>query len=158
LSSFVTLQRFDASSILKSELALTRASDDDTIKSTPILTHLVNLNYQRYSEVVNFLLVKTQNALQVARMAESKLDYINETWRQRLGNEEGVLWSKNFQFDSLSELVYWVGMKMKRSRTEKQLALQNILRLSVDSFVGFAGIESTSWNDVSNPPKIILIY
>lgn len=166
LSSLVNLQSFDASSILESELALTRTSSDDRKKSASMLTHLVNLNYQHHSEAVTFLLAKAQNALQVARLAESKVDetahklgYINEeTWRQRLGDEEGVPWSKNFQFDSLYELVDWVGMKMKRSRAEKQLALQSIVQLCVDNFDGFAGIESTSWRDVSNPPKIMLIY
>jgi hypothetical protein len=165
LSSLVKLQRFDASSILESELSLNRTSDDDTKRSTSMLTHLVNLTYQNHSEAVTFLLAKAQNALQVARTTESRVDetvrklgYINEeTWRQRLGDEEGVPWSKNFQFDTLSELVDWVGMRMKQTRAKRQLALQRIVLLCVDNFDGFAGIESTSWRNVSNPPKIILI-
>ena len=71
------------------------------------------MNYQHQSEVMTFLLAKVPDALQVARTAERKVDetvrklrYINEeTWRQRVCDEEGVPWFKNFQFDSLSELV-----------------------------------------------------
>ena len=163
LSSLVKPHAFDASSTLKSELAQTQTSSD-TITSTSMLTHLVNLNYQHHSEAMTFLLAKTQDALKVARTTKTqveetsrKLGYINEeTWR--LTDEEGALWPKSFQFDSLSELVDWVGMKMKRSRDEKQMALKTVVLLCLDKFDKFQRIDSTPWDDVSNLTKIVLIY
>lgn len=68
-------------------------------------------------------------------------------------DEDCIPWSKNFQFDSLSELVDWGGTKMKRSRVEKQLVRQNIILLCFMMDL----LESTSWAGVPNPPKIILI-
>ena len=55
-----------------------------------------------------------------------KLRYINEErFRQRLTEEEGFPFARNFKFDSLAELAEWIGGKLNRRSEEKANRLED---------------------------------
>ena len=130
----------------------------------PNLLNIIRQNNQNHTEAVNFLLVKSQVVYESAQTAETrvndinqKLGYLNEEiWRQKIADEEGSPWAKSFEFDSLRELVEWVGTKLKVSRGRREIAIQRIIQYCVGGFEGFH--KDGTWNDVSNSPEIILSY
>ena len=69
--------------------------------------------YQHSTTGLNHALTTAGKAFLVARSASTKLEeqnqklgHINEeTFRQRLCDEEGSPWAKSFAFDTLSEIV-----------------------------------------------------
>lgn len=132
----------------------------------PNLLHILHQNHDNHTEAVSSLLTKFQLVLKTATTAESRVDetnqklgYLNEeVWRQKLANEEGLSWATSFQFDSLRELVEWVGTKVKVNRVMKAKALQRIVNYCIGRFNGFHHTEGEMWNEVSNSPEIILIY
>ena len=127
----------------------------------PNLLHLMHQNQVDDSQAVEFLLAKAETANKTAATAKSsieftnrKLGYINEEkWRQRLADEEGLLWARPFEFDSLAELVNWIGTKLKTTRDKKQQALETLVEYCVGGFRGFHEVENREWHDVSNSTK-----
>ena len=99
---------------------------------------------------MEFLLAKAEIANKTAMTAKSsieftnrKLRYINkEKWRQRLADKEGLPWARLFEFDSLAELVNWIGTKLKTTRNKKQQALETLVEYCVSGFRGFHKVEN----------------
>ena len=74
-----------------------------------------------------------------------------ETWRRRLTEEEGLPWARNFKFETLAELVDWVGGKIQSDRERRLMALRTIVATCVDKFTGFDDIRNTLPMEPSNP-------
>ena len=130
----------------------------------PNLLNVIRHNNQNCTEAVNFLLAKSQVVYESVQTAETrvsdinqKLGYLNEEiWRQKIADEEGSPWAKSFEFDSLGELVEWVGTKLKVSGLRREIAIKRIIRYCVGGFEGFH--KDGTWNEVSNSPETLLIY
>ena len=82
-----------------------------------------------------------------------KLGYLNEeTVRQGLNVEMGVPWAKTFRFDTLRDIVDWVGDRIKANKQEKAKALRDIVRLCVGEFDRYPEPKKTvDWETVFDP-------
>ena len=144
---------------------LQQAHDSENVQTRSHVSLAQHLNalFHCNSEGLGYVLGKADEGLEIGRTAIRKLDetnkklgYINEeTFRHRLKEEEGFPWASNFKFDTLAELVEWIGVKLNRRYEERQRALGMIVRSCLGDFQGHKGLETeletTDWHDVTQP-------
>ena len=144
---------------------LQHAYDSENVQTRSHVSLAQHLNalFHCNSEGLGYVLGKADEGLEIARTAIRKLDetnqklgYINEeTFRQRLKEEEGFPWASNFQFETLAELVEWVGVKLNRRYEERRVALGMIVRSCLGDFQSYKDLETefetTDWQDVTQP-------
>ena len=108
-----------------------------------------NSTFHCYLKGLSYVLGKADEALIITRTVtrkseetKKKVGYIKEnTFRRRL-TEEVLPWAKNFRFDSPSEQVEWVGLKLNQSNGEMQLALVTIVKLCIVDISGYLDPET----------------
>lgn len=142
------------------ELNQSRNSSDIYVRDGSLNADNVHRLYQNSTTGLNHALTTAGEALLAAQSAATKLEEQNqklghlneETFRQRLSDEEGSPWAKSFAFNTLSEIVEWTGMKIKASREERRKALSDIVRLCVRDFDGFKQAnDRVDWYKVFDP-------
>ena len=70
-----------------------------------------------------------------------------ETFRQRL-SEEGFPWAKSFAFDTLADVVEWVGINIKSNKAKRNNGLRTVVRMCVENFDGYKDDRPIDWTSI----------
>ena len=136
-----------------------RNSTDAHLRAISSNTEQMNQLFQESSADIAHLHAQSSSALNLATSASAKIDettrklgHVNEeTFRQRLNDSEGWPWATSFRFDTLVELVDWIGLKIQAERAERRTAFKNIVDMCVGNFDGFEKGRGVDWDSVCDP-------
>ena len=142
------------------DLQSSRNSPESHVRDVVLNADNLNRLQRNSTEASSVALAKAIKALSTAELARVKVDDTikklgrlnEETVRQHLSGEEGIPWASSFRFQTLWEIVDWVGMKIKAEKNERFKAMRDIARLCVSGFEGYAkGDDNVDWEKVFDP-------
>jgi hypothetical protein len=142
------------------DLQNSRNSPESHVRDVVLNADNLNRLQRNSSEASSVALAKAIKALSTAELARVKVDETTkklgrlneETIRHRLNGEEGIPWASSFRFETLWEIVDWVGMKIKADKNERFKAMRDIVRLCVAGFEGYVEADDNiDWEKVFDP-------
>src|SRR5579859_273928 len=160
VGAIVPVEQITSSKEMAEELASYRNSPNPHIRNIGLNCDNVDRLQNNSSAAVSLALKTALEALSSVQASRGKLDetnqklgYLNEeTVRQGLNAEMGVLWARTLRFDTLGDIVEWVGDQIKADKKEKTKALRDIVRLCVGEFDRYPEPKETvDWETVFDP-------
>ena len=160
IGAMLRVEQITSSKEMAEELASYRNSPDPRFRDIGLNCENIDRLQNYFSVAVCCALKTTLEALSLAQGSRVKLDdthqklgYLNEeTVRQGLNAEMGVVWAKAFRFDTLRDIVDWFGDQIKADKQEKAKALRDIVRFCVGEFDRYPQPKETvDWETVFDP-------
>ena len=160
IGAMVRVEQITSSKEMAEELASYRNSPDSRFRDIGLNRDNIDRLQNGVSAAVCCALKTALEALSSAQSSRVKLDetnqklgYLNEeTVRQGLNAEMGLVRAKAFRFDTLRDIVDWVGDQIKANKQEKAKPLRTIVRLCVGEFDGYPEPKETvDWETVFDP-------
>jgi 2-oxo-4-hydroxy-4-carboxy--5-ureidoimidazoline (OHCU) decarboxylase len=160
IGAIVKLEQISWSKAMAEELESYRNSSDRHVRNVGLNNDKIDGLQTNSSAAVSLALKTALEALSSAQTAGAKLDetnkklgYLNEeTVRQHLNSEMGIPWARAFRFDTLRDIVEWVGDRIKAGKQQKAKALRDIVRVCVGEFDRYPEPKETvDWETVFYP-------
>ena len=142
------------------DLQTSRNSSENHVREVALNADNLNKLQRNSSGASSLALARAIEALSTAKVARIKADETTkklgrlneETVRHHLNGKEGIPWAGSFRFETLWEIVDWVGMKITASKKERLEAMTDIVRLCLSGFEGYAEAKDyVDWEKVFDP-------
>jgi len=160
VGSIIEFEQTSWTHAMAAELEPYRNSPDKHLRHVGLNNDKIDGLQNNSSAAVALALKTALEALSSAQTAGAKLDETNkklghlyeETVRQQLNSEMGIPWAKSFRFNTLRDIVEWVGDKIRAGRQQKAHALRDIVRVCVGEFDQYPEPkEDVDWERVFYP-------